>query len=85
MNLSMLKGVIRPFIPAFKSYLDTMSKPKADGGYLEPGDNMVGITIYQDASGIQIAAMSYRFDATGEAPVITVTAINPLGDFKSLQ
>lgn len=85
MNLNMIKGIIKPFLPAFKSYFQTMSKPKAEGGYLEPGDNMIGITIYEDASGIQIAAMSYRFDATGEAPVITVTSINPLGDFKSLQ
>jgi hypothetical protein len=86
MNLNMLKAVIKPFLPAFQGYLSQMSNPVEDGGYLQPGDNMVGLTIYADASGIQIAAMSYRFESSPEQPpVITVTAINSLGNFEMLK
>lgn len=85
MNLKVLKAVIRPFLPTFEGYLSQMSAPVDEGGYLQPGDNMVGLTIYQDASGIQIAAMSYRFDTEQAPPLITVTSINSLGNFKSLR
>ena len=85
MNLSALKMVIKPFMPAFRKYLDQMAAPVDQGGYLQPGDNMVGITLYQDSQGVNIAAMSYRFDSTGDTPVITVTSINPIGNFESLK
>lgn len=85
MNLSILKSVIKPFLPAFESYLAQMSAPVDEGGYLQPGDNFVGLTIYQAAPGITVSAMSYRIDTSAEKPCITVTAVNQLSSLSALK